>query len=176
MWKYHKMTAYHSRALVCDTRQKAGKHDAKEQWWEEQNIPTLRASLPVGDYAWIAPVSVDTKRDLYELAMDLQADHARFKREVVRAKDSGCRLYVLVENKEGVRTLSDLAKWVEPKSHVIMRRRRSGKAAQIHGSQLAKACVTMQDRYGVTFLFCAPEETAQKVIELLGDPKGDQNG
>lgn len=37
----------------------------------------------------------------------------------------------------------------------------------IMGEQLAKACLTMEKKYGCTFLFCKPEESAMKIVELL---------
>ena len=35
------------------------------------------------------------------------------------------------------------------------------------GVSLAKAMRTMQEKYGVTFLFCKPEEAGAKILELL---------
>ena len=29
------------------------------------------------------------------------------------------------------------------------------------------ACITMEKKYGCTFLFCSPEEAAERIIELL---------
>ena len=36
------------------------------------------------------------------------------------------------------------------------------------GETLAKACLTMQLKYGVEFLFCRPEDAGEKILELLG--------
>jgi ribosome-associated protein len=35
------------------------------------------------------------------------------------------------------------------------------------GITLKKACITMTQKYGVEFMFCRPNEAAEKVIELL---------
>ena len=60
--------------------------------------------------------------------------------------------------------LSSLALWTEPDADFRLR-----KYAQrrIEGKRLAKACRTMSDRYGVMFLFCAPEDAARIVTEIL---------
>lgn len=158
------------RAILTDTRQQAGKHSHKDAWFEEHGVATLRTKVPVGDYCEAPSVSVDTKKDLYELAMDIDRDHERFKREMLTARDLGCRLVVLVENTEGVTDLESLAEWSEPQGHLAMRKRssKSVTARQIHGSRLAKACKTMEARYGVRFAFCHPEESAELIYRILG--------
>lgn len=158
------------RALLTDTRQQAGKHSHKDAWFDEHGIATLRTKVPVGDYCEAPSVSVDTKKDIYELAMDIDRDHERFKREMITARDLGCRLVVLVENTDGIKSLEDLAEWREPMGHLAMRKRssKSVTARQIHGSRLAKACKTMEARYGVSFMFCHPEESAELICRILG--------
>lgn len=168
------------RALVCDTRQQAGKHDVKEGAWRAAGVRLVRSKLPWGDYAAPPAVAVDTKRDVYELAADIDHGHERFKRECVGAAEAGCALYVLVENEQGVRTLADLAGWRETDAHLAMRRRRSKNpnARRIEGARLAKACATMGERYGVRFEFCRPEEAAARVVELVegGAARGRDEG
>lgn len=147
-----------------DTRQHAGKHDAKHEWWADQGITLVRSKLAFGDYCRPPEAAVDTKASIAELAMDIDREHARFRRELIGARDAGVRLYVLVENDAGVTDLSSLASWTEPDADFRLR-----KYAQrrIEGKRLAKACRTMSDRYGVTFLFCAPEDAARIVTEIL---------
>lgn len=159
-----------SRTLICDSRQQAGKHEHKNEWWESEGVPTLRCKLPFGDYAWMYPVSVDSKKDIYELAQNIDQQHDRFRRECVGARDAGCQLVVLVENEDGVDSLDKLASWNETPSHYSMRRRASGNmnARRIQGVRLAKACATMEAKYGVRFEFCSPGESAQRILDILG--------
>ena len=147
-----------------DTRQQAGKHEVKHEWWADRGITLVRSKLAFGDYCRPSEVAVDTKASIAELAMDIDREHARFRRELIGARDAGVRLYVLVENDAGVTDLSSLALWTEPDADFRLR-----KYAQrrIEGKRLAKACRTMSDRYGVMFLFCAPEDAARIVTEIL---------
>lgn len=147
-----------------DTRQQAGKHEVKHEWWADRGITLVRSKLAFGDYCLPPEVAVDTKASIAELAMDIDREHARFRRELIGARDAGVRLYVLVENDAGVTDLSSLALWTEPDADFRLR-----KYAQrrIEGKRLAKACRTMSDRYGVMFLFCAPEDAARIVTEIL---------
>lgn len=158
------------RAVLTDTRQKAGKHAHKDAWFDENGITTLRTKVPVGDYCEAPAVSVDTKKDLYELVMDIDRDHSRFRREMQTASSIGCRLVVLVENTEGIESLDDLSKWVEPEDHLNMRRRSSKEclARRISGERIAKACRTMEIKYGVRFAFCHPSGAAALICEILG--------
>lgn len=150
--------------LLEDTRQKVGKHELKREWWARRGIRLIRSKLVFGDYCLPPEVVVDTKASIYELAYDIDHDHARFKREIVGARDAGVRLVVLVENEFEVRTLADLAAWDEPPTHFAARK---GAKRRISGARLAHACSTMGERYGVRFEFCAPGESAEKVLEIL---------
>ena len=151
------------RVIVEDTRQQAGKHDAKHEWWSGNGFTLVRSKLAFGDYCLCPNAAVDTKASIVELAQDVERDHDRFRRELEGARDAGCKLYVLVENDEGVGSLDELERWVE--GNKSFNRRRAKR--RIYGKRIAKACKTMEERYGATFLFCAPEESAWIVTELL---------
>ena len=69
-----------------------------------------------------------------------------------------------------MRCLADLAKWTEP-DHEF--RRRKFAQRRIDGRRIAKACMTMQDRYGCAFAFCSPEEAGEKVLRILGKEAAD---
>lgn len=122
----------------------------------------IRCALPFGDYIKTPPVSVDTKASMQEIAQNIggtSEEHARFRRELVKAKDNGCHLYILIENEDGIRSIDDVARWWNP------RLAESPKA--ITGERLAKAMATMQDRYGCTFVFCPPEKAAGMIYLIL---------
>ena len=150
--------------LLEDTRQQKGKHEIKHAWWQANGYGLIRSKLAFGDYCLPPKAAVDTKASIYELAYDRDHDHKRFRDGLIRARDAGVRLYIVVENDEGVRDLQDLRQWREDAAHFAERihaRRR------LEGTRLAKACVTLSDRYGPVFLFCAPEESAALVSQLL---------
>lgn len=154
-----------TRVIEEDTRQQAGKHEAKRKWFEAHGFEVVRTKLYVGDYRFVGGVRcVDTKCSVAELACDIDQQHERFRRELEKARDAGYELTVLVENAHGVRSLADLATWREPDAEFA--RRRNAKR-RIDGMRLAKACATMADRYGVRWAFCPPEEAGAKVIEML---------
>lgn len=151
------------RGLIEDSRQKAGKHCKKHDYWESRGVRFERHELPVGDYAQWPRISVDTKASIVEIAGNLRTDHARFRAECVRARENGCQLVVLVENNHGIRSLDDLEEWVEStKSY----RTRHGKHRYI-GRTLARQMRTMTERYGVMWSFCAPNDAGRRVIEIL---------
>lgn len=165
--------------IIEDTRQQAGKHDEKHEGWAAAGVAVIRSKLAHGDYAMPPAVSVDTKKDVYELAMDIDQCHERFRDELKGARDAGTQLVVLVENADGVSSLQDLAGWSESERHFRMRKSKSGnpKARRIEGERLAKACLTMQRKYGVRFEFCRPDEAAARVVQILlrGCGRGDDD-
>lgn len=152
--------------LIEDSRQQKGRHEHKHNWWGSHDVSLIRCKIAYGDYCLPPVVSVDTKASISELAYDIDHDHARFKREVVGAREAGVQLVVLVENTDGVRDLEGLSEWSEsPEDYA----RRKFAKRRLHGSRLAKACATMAERYGVRFEFCAPEEAAERIVEILAE-------
>ena len=148
--------------IIEDSRQQAGKHELKHKAWADHGDKWIRCALPFGDYAAVPPVAVDTKASMLEIAQNIggsREEHNRFRRELQRAQEMGCHLYVLVENDEGIATLGDVAVWVNP--------RLIDSPKAITGLRLARAMETMQERYGVTFLFCHPERAAATIHYLL---------
>ena len=148
--------------LLEDTKQQAGKHETKHKAWADHGDNLVRCALPVGDYALPPRVAIDTKASMQEIAQNIggsSAEHGRFRRELQRAQDIGCHLYILVENDEGIRNVDEVATWVNP--------RLIDSPKAITGDRLAKAMQTMQERYGVTFLFCHPERAAATIHYLL---------
>lgn len=171
--------------LLEDSRQQDGKHDAKERWFKEHGIEVRRTKLYVGDYTLPTDQSVciDTKKDIQELESNICGkQHERFRNECLRAKEAGIQLIILVENKGGhirdnviqptITKLEELHRWKNPRLFILLH----GKPKYPHavrGVTLMKACMTMQYKYGVRFLFCTPEQSAEKIVELLrGEPCG----
>lgn len=108
--------------------------------------------------------------------------HGFFHRGLKRAQSSGIRLIVLVDNREGVKNIDDLFRWVNGRLKIwvnsgqIIGYYKNGKPrykkAQKYpnamtGERLAKACLTMQLKYGVEFQFCTPEEAGERILSIL---------
>lgn len=148
--------------IIEDTRQQSGKHDIKHNWFVTHDISLVRSKLPFGDYAPVPKISIDTKRDMDEIAGNICGkEHKRFINECKAARDAGCKLIILVENDLGISDVSQVHTWENPRSVYS--------DGCIQGPRLQKAMETIQGRYGVTFMFCSPEESAQRITELLNE-------
>ena len=152
--------------LIEDTRQQKDKHDKKHKWWGAHGVRLIRSKLAFGDYSLPPVMAVDTKASIQELAYDIDCDHRRFHEEITGARDAGVALVVLVENADGVMSLDELSRWVESPQDFAKRKHAQ---RRLHGARLAKACATMEERYGVRFEFCAPERAASRVMEILAE-------
>ena len=151
--------------MQIDTRQKEGKHTLKHGYFEAVGVKTIRTKLYVGDYAYVGgTICVDTKENILELASNVDQQHERFREEMIKARSAGYTLVFLVENADGVTDLETLSRWVNPRNAF---NRRKGLRPPISGARLAKACATMQSKYGARFEFCAPEEAGRRVLEIL---------
>lgn len=148
--------------IIEDTRQKAGKHDIKHACFDQAGISVVRCKLPFGDYAPVPPVSIDTKENIDEIAANICGtvkEHKRFIKECKEAKAAGCKLYILVENTLGITDISEVHNW--------WNEREIYSPNCVQGARLQKAMETIQERYGVTFLFCHPDDSAKIITELI---------
>lgn len=193
--------------LIEDKGNKEGLHTEKNKWFADHDIAVIRLPLPVGDYILCSDavsnvierkkkrgidvkkmdflgsynVSVDTKKDMQEICGNVCGpQHARFRDECILAQNNAIKLYVLVENTDGVTSIEDVFRWQNPRLH------RYNKIKYMHsigkwqttqlpklpptsGQTLAKALLTMQKKYGVEFLFCKPSEAGEKILSLLSE-------
>lgn len=196
--------------IGVDKGQKAGKHVLKHNMLIDRGNELRYVPLPYGDYIQITPeiaslvegkmekkgktekkdlhglipVSVDTKRNIEELYSDIISDHKRFRNECILAHENGCKLYILVENTDGVTDLCNFHKWKNEegyKRYSYMKHRAFKKGwtppkPPVPNASLVKSMKTMNEKYGVEFLFCKPEEAAEMVEKLLttgGSTGGD---
>lgn len=165
-----------------DTRQQQGKHDIKHQWFAAHGIEVVRRKLDFGDYMRDGSnVSIDTKKDVQELAGDVGRDHKRFVRELDRAAEAGYQLVVLVEGVTPYQRERVMGgEWV---SGVCMRckARRGGlcrplvtKGCEEHGRKplmghaLSSMLASLEKGHAVRFMFCRREDSARVICELLG--------
>lgn len=149
--------------ILEDSRQKKDKHALKNEFWASKGDTVTRCKLPWGDYCKPPTASVDTKADVVEICQNMcgsMKEKRRFAEEVKGARDAGCRLVFLIEDRR-YREVSDLY----------------GEKIYLHngqiikGDQLATAMQTMAARYGCKFEFCAPEDAGRRVKEILNEER-----
>lgn len=150
--------------IIQDFREKHGHHNSIEQYCKENNILLYRMKLEVGDYMLgtfqngkyvpIGNISVDTKQDLSELATDLYKDKLAFNKKYRKCYDSKIQLYVLVEQE--VKSLQDIVTWSSPHTRV-------------NGRLLLDMIDRLRKSYGVKFVFCPKNQTAQNIINILSN-------
>ena len=165
--------------LLEDTRQQIKKHEIKHKWFSENGVEIRRTKLYVGDYTLPATqnVCIDSKRSILEIISNICGEqHVRFREELKRAQEAGIELYILIENTEGIHDIHDVSAWQNPRTKIQkwittpsgQRRKVLKYPDATKGETLFKAMRTMQDKYGVKFLFCHPDEAGEKTVELLG--------
>ena len=147
--------------FVHDTRDKATKHRNVDEYLIEHGHKVVRSKLFVGDVSLLndQSICIDLKRNLQEVAVNVGQDHARFKRELERAQEYGIHLIFLVEHGGSIKTLEDVQNWNNPrlKEHPLA----------LTGTRLYKIMLTMQNKYGIEWLFCDKRCTGKRIIEIL---------
>lgn len=140
--------------IIEDTRNQIKKHEVKHRCWDKIGQKYIRSKLFVGDYSRLdnQTVCIDTKKDLLEVANNICGkSHERFRNELIRAKENGIKLIVLIESDI---TRESAWSW-------------KSRYTQVTGATLMKAMMSMEARYGVEFVFCTKANAPKKIIELL---------
>ena len=152
--------------ILEDTRQQAFKHNLKHKYFAKNGIEVIRTKLLVGDYQLFdGTVVIDTKANVEEIASNIGGpQHARFREECKLAQRIGATLIILIENIHGFTNIKDVVKWQNPNPNKTAR--------SIEGPRLARAMETMSERYGVQFMFCAPNDAGRIIVELLEEEHG----
>ena len=197
--------------LIEDMGNKVAQHTVKNRWWASNGVDVIRLPLPVGDYILVTDkvqdvidrktkrglepkkmdflgtysVSVDSKRDMNEIEGNIIGkSHARFRDELILAQNNNIQLYIVVENTDGIKSISDVFRYTSPRLLRwcrINKLHSEGKSLHvvinpkppISGEKLAKCMLTMEKRYGVKFVFCKPAESGKVILDLL---TGADNG
>lgn len=163
--------------IIVDTREQKCDHVTK--YFDKHDIKHDRSKLYCGDFTLADNMSVciDRKQDMIEVNGNLCQQHERFRKECERAKEAGIKLIILVEEKN-ISCLADVANWQNPRLanwmfiHNAQKRgkmmyKKISKQPPINGERLYKMMKTMEERYGIQWLFCNKKDTGKRIIELL---------
>ena len=150
--------------IIVDTREQ---DELVKNYLKKNKIPYLEKKLNVGDYMLEENEHfvIERKHNMLEIANNIcSKDHERFRREIERANENNVKIKVVIAD-EYIKCLNDVFKWKSP-------RRKIGKYygkpfTQVKGQTLAKAMWTMQEKYGIEFLFAKEKEVPKLIYDLL---------
>lgn len=163
--------------IICDTRQQANKHLNIDQWFTDHGVRYFYRKLDFGDYQrddGFSNITIDTKKDMQELAGNLGREHDRFVRELDRARDAGYRIYILVEELEAYNDHSKIDLWVSRvcrQCHKCDPRKSKCKVKRfkpMNGVTMRKIIERLEADHGARFIWCKRGDTARIICDLLG--------
>lgn len=148
--------------IQIDSREKARAIQKILAEFDRQGVKYFVSKLPQADYMNLdnPRLLIDRKQNLNELCNNVVQQHNRFRAELMRAKEYGQHIIVLVEHSRNIRTLEDVMHWKNPRLAVS--------PMAVSGERLYKILSAMSKTYDVEFMFCTKEQTGAKIIELLG--------
>ena len=166
--------------IVQDTREKVGKHNSVEAFFEKEKIKVLRSKLPFGDYTLINDytVVIDFKANFLEIENNLTKQHTRFRNEIINANNFGIGLVILIEEEIQYNSLDDVAarykipKWKSTTYEMIngvkhVKHRKGQPMGNFNVETIIKAMKTMQEKYAVIFAFTTKEKCGEAIIDIL---------
>lgn len=161
--------------IQIDSREKTRAIQKILKEFDRQGIKHPVSKLYVGDYMnYDNPrLIIDRKQSLQELCCNVTGDHARFQNELRRAQENGIQLVFLCEHGKGIKQLSDVIWWENPRRWA-RRKTESGKWEDVEtkattGETLYKILCTQERKYGCRFLFCDKDRTGAEIIRILMD-------
>lgn len=143
--------------IIVDSRE----HETPEavKRWSAFGVPWERAKLDSGDYSavfvlsdnkkWRVPCCVERKMSLSEICTNFCQNRQRFVNEFERLKQSGERVYLLIEN----------ANWEK----AYAGRYRS----KMRPQALVASLTAWMARYDAHIVFCQPETTPKLIHDIL---------
>lgn len=148
-----------SMILLVDTREQPT--EKLKERIEQTGLPHERRKLEQGDYSckctlpdgtevdFSNKVAIERKMNLDELCLCFGKERKRFEREFERAKQNGCRIYLLVEG----------GSWEKVYG---------GKYRSLYNAKALVASIdAFRARYGMQLDFCKPETTGKLIRDIL---------
>lgn len=144
--------------IEMDTRNQ--KDEYVTDYLDSHGVKWIRNKLYSGDVKLVnsTKVIIDLKKDLLEMCGNLTSlkEHERVKKEIERAREIGCKRFIFLIKEQKISSVEEVNNW-------------SSTRTRVKGETLAKIMKTMEERYGVEFIFTKKELAGATILELLED-------
>lgn len=142
-------------------KQKAIKKIISE--FNNREIMHFTSKLYIGDYMSLdnPRTVVDRKQNLSELYSNLCHDRKRFCAELIRARQAGIKLVILVEHGGKIKSVQDVKEWNNP--------RLEQNPYAWDGMRMYTEIKRCEKLYNVEFRFCSKANTGSEIIKILGE-------
>lgn len=136
--------------------------------FDRRGVEHYTSKLYKGDYMSLdnPRLVIDRKQSLLEVAVNFtdgkrtsKGYGSRFEQEMADAKKMGIKIVFLVEHGGQIRSIEDVAKWVNP--------RLKESPMAMSGERIYRKMLAFQNYYEVEWQFCSKAETADRIIEIL---------
>ena len=103
--------------IQVDSREHKTEYERIIKQFDALGVQYFRSKLYIGDYCNVdnPRLIIDRKKDLQELCGNVTQQHERFRAELIRAKENGFQLVILVEHGPDVQSLEDVYFWQNPR-------------------------------------------------------------
>lgn len=140
--------------IIIDSKEKVYNHI--ESYLKKNKVPYKVRNLETGDYSAMLgdmtlenDVIIERKASIDEICGNFTVDRLRFEREFIRAKAHNTSVFWIVEN----------ATW----SDIFLGNYRS----KLSSKSLTGSIMSWVARFGLTLIFCKPEETPRIIHAIL---------
>lgn len=159
------------KVIKADTREKRNAEVLR--YFQLINQPYVVDTVKAGDYIWVVngeddySTVIDLKADMVEICGNIagtKAHHERFKREIARARELGCKRFVVLI-REPLNSLESVQNWVSPTL------RNGRRLVKRPSTALYKTMKTMSEKYGVEWMFTTRLNAGRDIIAILNGKK-----
>ena len=116
--------------------------------------------INLNDHSIIIDLKQSHGDGIAELCANLTrtVEHERFKREIARAKEIGCKKFYILIVSSKITKLEDVNQWIN-------------RRGQVKPETLQKIMTTFRNKYKVNYVFCKKKDAGKRIIELLNKDK-----
>lgn len=161
---FEQRKALDNMEILVDTREQPTERSKRR--YKSFGVPYRRATLSFGDYTYTTTINdvpmygsekpiiprfcaIERKMDVDELAQCMTRSRDRFKAEFERAKATGARIYLVVEN----------GSWEQIRAGAYQTR--------VKPHVLIASCMAFMVRYNAQIIFCREETTGSLIKDIL---------
>lgn len=155
--------------IQIDSREKGNKTIL--DYFNQVGQKYIVSKMYAGDYQDVNSVKVliDKKDSLVELAGNLcrTLEHERLKREIAKACDIGCERFIFLIASSKIASVDKVHEWQVPK------RKDGSLYTKVRPDILETIMKTMEEKYGVEFMFCKKVDMGKEIVRLLENERNN---
>lgn len=154
--------------IIVDSREQ--RNGLILEYFSNQGIAFKIKKLSEGDYSMSGfenKVIVERKQSLTELSNNFTKGRMRFEKEFIRAKESGAKVILLIEDEKGRERMLERREKDKDKSLTAEQRQKGTWKSNFSANSMIGSLQKWKERYGFDILFCSRKDSGREILNIF---------